>query len=266
MSEHPKAEAWSLVASAYTRELGPHVGRYARDALNLLELPAHSKVLDVAAGSGAFSLLAAAEGHDVTAVDFSPLMLDLLAERALREGLTVTRCVADGHDLPYADGSFDVVVSVFGLIFFDDVPRGLRELRRVTAGQGRALVTSWVPLESVPEFAAFFDVLRRLLPALTIPPVPAPLGTPEEMRAGLLAGGFGRVQLRAVAHDLEYASAREFWQRFSESAAPLALLRRRVGAEHWADLSSTAIAELTSALGRGTIRARMTSHFGLAWA
>jgi 2-polyprenyl-3-methyl-5-hydroxy-6-metoxy-1,4-benzoquinol methylase len=94
------AEPWNLVADGYVAETMPRFEPYAAHALELAELAPRSWVLDVAAGPGTLSLLAARAGHRVSAIDFAPSMVEHLRKNAHERGLTVEVEVGDGQALP----------------------------------------------------------------------------------------------------------------------------------------------------------------------
>ena len=103
------------------------------------------RVLDVASGSGNAALAAARRFAEVTASDFVPHLLETAARRAEAEKLPLTIQVADAQDLPFPDGSFDVVLSTFGAMFAPDQERTAAELLRVCRSGGRIGMANWVP-------------------------------------------------------------------------------------------------------------------------
>jgi ubiquinone/menaquinone biosynthesis C-methylase UbiE len=96
-------------------------------------------VLDLGTGTGNAALLAARAGASVTAVDPSPRLLDVARERVGAGTFTV----AKGEDLPFADASFDRVLSLFAVIFTEQPQQAASEILRVLKPQGRALITAW---------------------------------------------------------------------------------------------------------------------------
>ncbi len=88
-------------------------------------------VLDVAAGNGNATLAAARRGARVTSTDYVSTLLDRGAERARAERLDVKFEVADAEALPFADASFDAVLSTFGVMFAPDHARSASEMARV---------------------------------------------------------------------------------------------------------------------------------------
>ncbi|HLZ66184.1 MAG TPA: class I SAM-dependent methyltransferase [Aliidongia sp.] len=111
----------------------------------VLDIRAGQKVLDVAAGNGNVSLAAARRWCDVIATDYVPALLDRARERAVAERLAIAFQVADAEALPFPDGSFDVVVSTFGVMFTPDQERAAAELVRVCRSGGKIGLASWTP-------------------------------------------------------------------------------------------------------------------------
>ncbi len=110
-----------------------------------LDLHSGQKVLDVAAGNGNVSLAAARRWCDVVATDYVPALLERARERAAAEGLDIAFREADAEALPFADGSFDVVVSTFGVMFTPDQERAAGELARVCRRGGKIGLANWTP-------------------------------------------------------------------------------------------------------------------------
>ena len=119
------------------------------------------RVLDVAAGNGNATLAAARRGCLVTSTDYVQALLDRGAERAAAERLEVTFQVADAEALPFADGSFDAVLSTFGVMFTPDQAQAASELARVCRPGGRIGLASWTPGGFI---GRMFKVLGKHLP------------------------------------------------------------------------------------------------------
>jgi len=101
------------------------------------------RVLDLACGTGGVALVAARTGATVVGLDLSSDQLDKARLEAEDAGLEIRFDVGDCQELPYADGSFDAVASVFGFIFASDNRRAAAELVRVVRAGGRAAFTAW---------------------------------------------------------------------------------------------------------------------------
>ena len=110
-----------------------------------LDIRSGQQVLDVAAGNGNVSLAAARRWCDVTATDYVPALLDRARERAAAERLDIAFREADAEALPFPDGSFDVVVSTFGVMFAPDQDRAASEMVRVCKRGGKIGLANWTP-------------------------------------------------------------------------------------------------------------------------
>jgi SAM-dependent methyltransferase len=116
------------------------------------------RVLDVACGTGNAAIEAARLGARVTGLDAAARLVEVAGARAAAAGVEVAFVVGDAQDLPFDDGAFDCVVSVFGVIFVPDPARAMAEIVRVLAPGGRALVSAWRPEGAVN---AMVGVLAR---------------------------------------------------------------------------------------------------------
>jgi SAM-dependent methyltransferase len=103
------------------------------------------RVVDVGCGTGNAALLAAERGASVTGVDPAQRLLDVARVAAAERGLDATFVPGEAADLPLDDDSADVVISVFGAIFAPDPAAAAAEIDRVTAPEGRAFLTAWIP-------------------------------------------------------------------------------------------------------------------------
>jgi SAM-dependent methyltransferase len=214
----------------------------------------------VACGPGTLSGRAAALGHAVEALDFSPAMIELLQARRLAR---VTARVADGQSLPFADGQFDAGFSMFGLMFFPDRARGFAELRRVLRPGGRAAVSSWPPPDTSPVMAALFGSLGEAMRASMGQSGP-PLGTQqaplssEEMCRGEMGAAFRDVAVHRVAHVQPYDSADALWSSFERTVAPVVLLKKSLG-DKWPEVGRAMRAAVARAAGEGPGDLEMTA-------
>jgi SAM-dependent methyltransferase len=110
-----------------------------------LDLRAGSRVLDVAAGNGNATLAAARRFCEVTSTDYVGTLLEAGKVRALAEGQAIAFQEADAENLPFADGSFDVVLSTFGVMFTPDQQKAAAELARVCKPGGKIGLANWTP-------------------------------------------------------------------------------------------------------------------------
>jgi ubiquinone/menaquinone biosynthesis C-methylase UbiE len=143
-----------------------------------LDLRAGQKVLDVAAGNGNVSLAAARRWCNVVSTDYVPALLERGRTRATADGLTIEFKEADAEALPFADGSFDVVVSTFGVMFTPNQERAAAELVRVCRSGGRIGLANWTPEGFIGQL---FKTLGKYLPPPAGVRSPALWGTRERL-------------------------------------------------------------------------------------
>lgn len=110
-----------------------------------LDLRAGQKVLDVAAGNGNIALAAARRWCEVVATDYVPALLERARERAGAERLRIEFREADAEALPFENGTFDAVLSTFGVMFTPDQERAAAELARVCRSGGKIGLANWTP-------------------------------------------------------------------------------------------------------------------------
>jgi len=187
-----------------------------------LDLRAGERVLDVAAGNGNATLAAARRWADVTSTDYVPTLLERARARASAEGLPVRFEQADAESLPYADATFDVVLSTFGVMFTPNQEQAAAELARVCRSGGRIGLANWTPSSFVGEL---FKLLGRYVPPPAGVRSPALWGTEERLRE--LFGT--RLDSIAIEH-------RNFVFRYRS-------------ADHWLDVFRTFYGPLQKAFG-----------------
>ena len=133
------------------------------------------RVLDAACGSGTATIPAARTGATVTGLDLVGAALEAASARAAREGLPVTLDQGTVERLPYPDGAFDVVLSMFGVMFAARPDLVLAELARVTRPGGQVALASWTPGGFMGELLAIHAA--HVPPSLDLPDS-APWGDP----------------------------------------------------------------------------------------
>lgn len=248
-------ESWGAIAADYEEAFEGLTTQFAADVLGLLDLKPGERVIDVAAGTGAFSLMAARAGIEVLATDFAPGMVARIRERIAAANVSgISAEVMDGQALAVADASFDASISILGLIFFPDIAKGLSELRRVLRSDGRAAVLCWSDPGSLPMMTLLVRSIRKIVPDFrppAAPPVWARLGGPDSLRAQMLSAGFREVQVAITTRHLEIKSPRSFWAHFTCSAPPLAYLFKELGPERTEAVGREYLEALSATSGDG---------------
>jgi ubiquinone/menaquinone biosynthesis C-methylase UbiE len=209
--------SWDRIAPGYDRTNTPSQMRIASEGLSRAGLRPAMRFLDVAAGSGALSIPAARLGAEVTAVDQSAVMLDLLAARARREGLTIETRTMDGHALQLDDGFFDVAGSQFGVMLFPDVGKAIREMVRVTRSGGRVLIHAYGDPHRIEFLDFLVTAVQSVRPAFEGPPMDPPplefqLADPEKLGVELSAAGLKDVTVETVTETTEHPSGKGLWE------------------------------------------------------
>ncbi len=181
------------------------------------------RVLDVAAGTGNASIPAAQRGAQVTASDLTPDLLAAGARRPEAAGLDLEWVEADAEHLPFADGSYDVVMSAIGVMFAPHHQPAADELVRVCRPGGTIALLSWTPEGMLG------DLFRTMKPFAAPPPPgaqPPPLWGSEEHLAGLFGD---RVDFHTVTRDtLEitaFSQPRDYGEHFKAYYGPTIAVR-----------------------------------------
>ncbi len=135
-----------------------------------IELRPGMKVLDAACGTGNLAVIAARRGCVTSGLDIASNLIAQARERARQEGLSIDYTEGDAEAMPYPDASFDLVVSMYGVMFAPRPDRVVNELQRVTKPGGLIALAIWTPTGFIGKM---FSVFARHLP----PPagLPSPL-------------------------------------------------------------------------------------------
>jgi SAM-dependent methyltransferase len=213
-------EQWQEAAGAWSA-WGPAIERWLGEAtevmLDMAEAGPGDRVLDVAAGAGGQSLVAARRVGPtgrVLATDISENILAHAAEAARAEGLAnVETRVMDGEDLgAVEEGSYDVAISRVGLIYFPDQQAALAGIRRALRPGGTVAAVVYGTADRNGFFSVPVGIIRRrasLGPPLPGQPGPFSLGAPGVVEEALRAAGFRDVRTRTVPSPVRMASAEE---------------------------------------------------------
>jgi ubiquinone/menaquinone biosynthesis C-methylase UbiE len=142
-------QAWS---TGNFHQLARQLVTISEDVVRSADPRPGERVLDVACGSGNTALVAARRYCEVTGIDFVPGLIEQARRRAATDGVEADFIVGDAQDLPFPDASFDVVLSVMGVMFAPDQERAAAELLRVCKPGGRIGIAAWPSDGSIADF------------------------------------------------------------------------------------------------------------------
>ncbi len=182
-------------------------GAWAEPVLEATTVGSGDRVLDVACGTGVLARAASERvgpTGSVVGVDINADMLSVARTRAPH----VTWTEGPAEALPFPEGAFDVVVSQFGLMFFDDRGAAVREMARVLRPDGRVGVAVWGELARTPGYAAMTALLRRLFGDGVARALEAPyaLGDQAHLRDVFTEAGLDDVEVRTLTGTARFAS------------------------------------------------------------
>ena len=215
----------------YERYFVPAIGApLAADLVETAALGLGERVLDLACGTGIVARLAAERvgpAGTVTGLDINPGML-AVAQAAAPPGTAIDWHQAPAHASALPDGVFDVVVCQLGLQFFPDQPAALREMRRVLAPGGRALLT--VPGPAPELFSILAEALARHIKPGLAPFVQQvfSLHDTRQLQALMANAGFTRTVAEPVTKTLALPPPAEFLWQYVNST-PLAAAAAEAG-------------------------------------
>jgi ubiquinone/menaquinone biosynthesis C-methylase UbiE len=200
----------------------------AEELAEALDIVPDERVLDVACGSGNGALAAARRAWGNTVgVDFVPSLLERGRERAAAERLDVEFVEGDAAELPFGDGEFDVVMSIFGAMFAPEHEKSAAELLRVCKPGGRIGMANWVPDGGVGKM--FMTIAKHAPPP---PGVESPLlwGTEDHLRE-LFGDAVSDLRVERRASRQTFRSPDHFLDFFRTYFGPTKVAYERVGAE-----------------------------------
>lgn len=182
-----------------------------------IELRPGQQVLDVAAGNGNATLAAARRWADVTSTDYVAVLLERGRARAAAEGLAVTFQEADAENLPFADASFDVVLSIFGVMFTPNQDQAAQELMRVCRPGGTIGLANWTPESFIGNV---FRTIGKYIPPAPGVKSPALWGT-EQRLSELFGDGISKLAINRRSFVFRYRSAQHWMEIFRRYYGPV---------------------------------------------
>jgi ubiquinone/menaquinone biosynthesis C-methylase UbiE len=210
-----EAKAWvsgvfDRAAPSYDEVAGGYHDHFGAQLVDVVGVGPGDVVLDVGCGRGAILIPAAARvgsGGSVVGVDLSPEMVRLARQRADADGVAARIEVMDAENLDLPDGLFSVVLCGFGIFFLPDPEGAVAGFRRVLAPGGRLGVSTWGVEDErwswEDELFADLVVERRA--------VRRPFDQAGDLESLLRGGGFDKVVVQTVHHEVTLAGPEEWW-------------------------------------------------------
>ena len=181
-----------------------------------IDLRSNQRVLDVAAGNGNATLAAARRFADVVSTDYVGSLLERGRERAKAERLQVTFQEADAEALPFADGSFDIVLSTFGVMFTPNQQQAANELMRVCRPGGKIGMANWTPESFIGQL---FKTIGKYVPPAPGVKSPALWGSKAHLDA--LFGSNATVAAQARNFVFRFKSPKHWVEVFRNYYGPV---------------------------------------------
>jgi ubiquinone/menaquinone biosynthesis C-methylase UbiE len=181
-----------------------------------VDLRSNQRVLDVAAGNGNATLAAARRFADVVSTDYVAALLEGGRRRAEADRLPVMFQEADAEALPFADASFDVVLSTFGVMFTPNQDKAARELLRVCRPGGKIGLANWTPESFIGQM---FRVLGKYVPPVAGVAPPSLWGT--KARLDTLFGSQAVVAAESRTFVFRYKSPAHWLEIFRDYYGPV---------------------------------------------
>jgi ubiquinone/menaquinone biosynthesis C-methylase UbiE len=181
-----------------------------------VDLRSNQRVLDVAAGNGNATLAAARRFADVVSTDYVGALLEGGRRRAEADRLPVMFQEADAEALPFADASFDVVLSTFGVMFTPNQDKAARELLRVCRPGGKIGPANWTPESFIGQM---FRVLGKYVPPVAGVAPPSLWGT--KARLDTLFGSQAVVAAESRTFVFRYKSPAHWLEIFRDYYGPV---------------------------------------------
>jgi SAM-dependent methyltransferase len=216
-------------------QIAAYSAKAAEDFVARTPIKQGTRVLDVACGTGNTAIPAAQAGGVVTGVDIATNLLEQARRRASAQQLEIEFQEGDAEQLPYPDGAFDIVLTMFGAMFAPRPERVAAELLRVCRAGGLIAMANWTPQGFVGKT---FQLTAKIVPPP--PGVPAPVlwGDEETVRRRFSKGVSNLTLTRQMA-SLDYPfRPNEVVAFFRQYFGPTHTAFRRLDAEGQATLAS----------------------------
>ncbi|WP_454789308.1 class I SAM-dependent methyltransferase [Mycolicibacterium lutetiense] len=213
---------YAVIAANIVRPLGPVL-------VEASSIGPGDRVLDVAAGTGNVAIPAAVTGAQVSASDLCPQLVEQGRRLGTDAGVTIDWCEANAESLPYADDSFDTVLSCIGVMFAPHHQQAADELLRVTRPGGRIGLISWTPEGFIGQL---FATMKPYVPAPPPGVSPPPRWGDAQYLRTLLGARVGELTCERRELDVTaYPDGAAFRDHFKANYGPTISAYRAIAAD-----------------------------------
>ena len=214
-NEKPAA-VWSSGGSQYDR-ISRGIADSIEHCVMRLDPKPGERILDLATGTGWTSRLVARRGATVTGIDIAGNLLEAAREAASRDNLSINYQLGDAEELPSDAGSYDAVVSTYGVMFASRPEAAAAEIARVCRKGGRMAITTWLKDGNVFQM---FKIMKQYMPAPASPAPPSPFEWGNVDRIRELLGGAFDLRFESGVSFYREPSAEAAWETFSTGYGP----------------------------------------------
>jgi SAM-dependent methyltransferase len=222
------AASWAAAGREYEK-FSEDLSDAVLHCIDRLAPKAGEKVLDVATGTGWGARQVARRGAKVHGIDFSEDLIEAGKQLAEEEGLEVELQTADAEALPFEDGTFDVVMSTFGVMFVQQPEAASNELSRVCRPGGRIGLTSWPPDCTIAKLVK--EVFTPYRPPPPDPPPPSQFLWGLRERTQELLGETFDLKFEDGCSVLHAPSGEDIWALWAKSHGLTVKLLQNLGAD-----------------------------------
>lgn len=211
------------MAEAFDRWL-PYIQPVAEALIDLADISAGHRILDVASGTGEPSLTLARRHHhqniQIIGIDGAEAMVQRANQKAEAEGLS---CLSfqqmSAENLRFENAKFDRVISRFGVMLFDDPAKGLDEMRRVLRHEGKMAIAVWGEFHLIEGLFLIWDTLMKVMPKADHPSFPriGKLGAPGALETLLEEAGFEDFDVNPFSLSYRYDNFESYWKTNTEA-------------------------------------------------
>ncbi|UHL63215.1 class I SAM-dependent methyltransferase [Paralcaligenes sp. KSB-10] len=232
-NERP-ATVWGSGGDAYN-EISHQIASALDHCVLRINPQPNERILDLATGTGWTSRLLARRGAKVTGADIATDLLAAAKARAKAENFEITYQIGDAEKLPFADGSFDAVVSTFGVMFASHPEAAAAEMARVCRKGGRLGLATWTPDGNVYKM---FVVMRPYMPTPANPAPPSPFAWGNRDRVQERLGSSFDLKFEEGITTYYDQDGKAAWHAFSTGYGPTKALANSLDDARRAQLQS----------------------------